>query len=208
VIQGVASWYGPGFQGRRTASGERFSRHAYTLAHRGLPFGTRLQIVNLLTGRCAVGRVNDRGPFVRGRKFDLSQALARRLGIGGVGRVRCVVLPGAGRNSSPGEVKRKPDVFAERPRNWLEGQKRARQTVAARGPAPATGNGPLPGPVEEDVSHAVILTAATPASVPFGPPVPEELNLEATLPQAPEAAPEAAPVEEGPLGAEALGDHR
>lgn len=92
VIQGVASWYGPGFHGRRTASGERFSRHRHTLAHRGLPFGTRMEIVNLKNGRRMVGRVNDRGPHVRGRVVDLSEALARRLGIRGVGRVRCVVI--------------------------------------------------------------------------------------------------------------------
>jgi rare lipoprotein A len=88
----MASWYGPGFHGRRTASGERFSRHRMTLAHRGLPFGTRLEILNPKNGRRLVGRVNDRGPHVRGRVVDLSEALARRLGIHGVGRVRCVVL--------------------------------------------------------------------------------------------------------------------
>lgn len=92
VFQGMASWYGPGFHGRRTASGERFSRHRLTLAHRGLPFGTRLEIVNLKNGRRFVGRVNDRGPHVRGRVVDLSEALARRLGIRGIGRVRCVVI--------------------------------------------------------------------------------------------------------------------
>jgi rare lipoprotein A len=109
IIQGRASWYGPGFHGRRTASGERFSRHRFTLAHRGLPFGTRLQITNLKNGRRMVGRVNDRGPHVRGRVVDLSEALARRLGIRGVGRVRCVVLPNGkvGKRMAAGERNQK-----------------------------------------------------------------------------------------------------
>src|SRR5581483_1403418 len=70
---GNASWYGPGFSGHRTASGERFNRNAMTLAHRGLPFGTRVKVTNLKNGRAAIARVNDRGPFVRGRIADLSQ---------------------------------------------------------------------------------------------------------------------------------------
>src|SRR5207237_1753843 len=92
LMVGNASWYGPGFSGRRTASGERFNRNAMTLAHRGLPFGTRVRITNLKNGRAAVARVNDRGPFVRGRIADLSQGLARHLGIGGVGRIKIEVV--------------------------------------------------------------------------------------------------------------------
>ena len=90
---GVATWYGPGFHGRRTASGERFNRNAMTLAHRHMPFGTRVRVTNLKNGKSVVGRVNDRGPFVRGRHFDLSQGMARKLGIGGVGKVRVEVIP-------------------------------------------------------------------------------------------------------------------
>lgn len=111
VIQGGASWYGPGFHGRRTASGERFSRHRYTLAHRGLPFGTRLEITNLKNGRKMVAHVNDRGPHVRGRVVDLSEALARRLGIRGVGRVRCVVLPSGKVGKRFAAVERKGKVI-------------------------------------------------------------------------------------------------
>ena len=94
VIEGKASWYGGRFHGRRTASGERFNRHASTLASRGLPFRTRVRITNLHNGRTAVGRVNDRGPFVRGRVIDVSEALARRLGMRrrGTARVRVEVL--------------------------------------------------------------------------------------------------------------------
>jgi rare lipoprotein A len=92
-IVGQASWYGPGFHGRRTASGERFNRNAMTLASRHLPFGTRVRITNLKNGKTVIGRVNDRGPFVHGRIVDLSQGMARKLGIGGVGKVKVEVVP-------------------------------------------------------------------------------------------------------------------
>lgn len=84
---GLASWYGPGFQGRRTASGERFDTGAFTAAHRTLPFGTRVRVVNVNTGRSVVVRINDRGPFVRGRVIDLSKAAARAIGMSGVARI-------------------------------------------------------------------------------------------------------------------------
>ncbi len=83
----VASWYGPGFQGRRTASGERFNTHAFTAAHKSLPFGTRLKVTNVGTGRSVVVRINDRGPFVRGRELDLSHAAARAIGMSGTARI-------------------------------------------------------------------------------------------------------------------------
>jgi rare lipoprotein A (peptidoglycan hydrolase) len=91
-VVGYASWYGPGFHGRRTASGERFDRNAMTLASRHMPFGTRVRVTNLKNGRVVIGRVNDRGPFVRGRVVDLSQGMARKLGISGVGKVRVEVV--------------------------------------------------------------------------------------------------------------------
>ena len=84
---GAASWYGPGFQGRKTASGERFNTHAMTAAHRSLPFGSRVKVTNKQTGRSVVVRINDRGPFVHGRVIDLSKASAQAIGISGVARV-------------------------------------------------------------------------------------------------------------------------
>ncbi|MDR7039318.1 rare lipoprotein A (peptidoglycan hydrolase) [Methylobacterium sp. BE186] len=84
---GVASWYGPGFQGRRTANGERFNTHALTAAHRTLPFGTKVRVTNRLNGRSVVVRINDRGPFVGGRVIDLSNASARAIGVAGTARV-------------------------------------------------------------------------------------------------------------------------
>lgn len=85
--RGLASWYGPGFQGRRTASGEKFNTGSLTAAHRSLPFGTRVKVTNERTGRSVVVRINDRGPFVRGRVIDLSKASAQAIGVAGVSRV-------------------------------------------------------------------------------------------------------------------------
>ncbi|HZO80089.1 MAG TPA: septal ring lytic transglycosylase RlpA family protein [Candidatus Binataceae bacterium] len=86
----VASWYGPGFQGRRTSSGEVFDRNQLTAASRTLPLGTRVRVTNLGTGQSVVVRINDRGPYVRGRGIDLSQRAAQRIGLArrGVARVQ------------------------------------------------------------------------------------------------------------------------
>lgn len=89
---GMASWYGPGFQGRRTASGERFNTNDLTAAHRSLPFGTRVLVKNNKTGRSVVVRINDRGPFARGRVIDLSRAAAKAVGMAGVAPVSLVRL--------------------------------------------------------------------------------------------------------------------
>ncbi len=87
---GMASWYGPGFHGRKTASGERFDQNALTAAHRSLPFGTKVKVVDQTTGRSIVVRINDRGPFAHGRVIDLSKASAAALGMGGLARVQIV----------------------------------------------------------------------------------------------------------------------
>src|SRR5438477_1061736 len=89
----VASWYGPGFQGRRTASGERFQAQELTAAHRSLPLGSQVMVTNLANGKSVRVRITDRGPYVRGRSLDLSRAAARRVGLEkrGVGRVRITV---------------------------------------------------------------------------------------------------------------------
>lgn len=79
----TASWYGPGFHGRSTASGERFDQNGLTAAHRTLPFGTRLRVT--LNGRSVVVRVNDRGPFIAGRTIDLSYGAAKQIGLTATG---------------------------------------------------------------------------------------------------------------------------
>jgi len=78
---GGASWYGPGFHGRITASGERFNTNDFTAAHKTLPFGTRVRVTNTGNGKSVVVRINDRGPFIKGRIIDLSRAAAERLGM-------------------------------------------------------------------------------------------------------------------------------
>jgi rare lipoprotein A len=85
VSEGVASYYGERFDGRRTASGARFDMHALTAAHRSLPFGTRVAVTNKANGRSVDVIINDRGPFVGGRSIDLSKAAAREIGMLGSG---------------------------------------------------------------------------------------------------------------------------
>ena len=83
--RGTASWYGPGFHGRKTASGERFNSYDITAAHRSLPFGTRLKVTNETNGRSVVVRVNDRGPFAHRRIIDLAKGPAQALGLTNAG---------------------------------------------------------------------------------------------------------------------------
>ncbi len=82
-----ASWYGPGFHGRATASGERFNSNAFTAAHRTLPFGAKLRVT--YRGKSVVVRITDRGPYIHGRSLDLSKAAAQKIGLipAGVGNV-------------------------------------------------------------------------------------------------------------------------
>jgi rare lipoprotein A len=91
---GSASWYGPTFEGRTTASGELYDMTASTAAHTSLPFGSMVRLINTRTGRSAVVRINDRGPYVKGRELDVSYQVAERLGIinRGVARLRMELL--------------------------------------------------------------------------------------------------------------------
>jgi rare lipoprotein A len=81
VGEGLASWYGPRFHGRRTANGERFDQEALTAAHRTLPFGTVVRVKSLVNGRTVDVRINDRGPHLKRRIIDLSKGAARALGL-------------------------------------------------------------------------------------------------------------------------------
>ncbi|SDB08280.1 rare lipoprotein A [Pseudomonas sp. NFACC23-1] len=91
---GVASYYGARHHGKRTASGERFDQHSLTAAHRQLPFGTRVKITNLSNNDSVVVRINDRGPYSRGRLIDVSREAAEQLGMlrSGTARVRVQAL--------------------------------------------------------------------------------------------------------------------
>jgi rare lipoprotein A len=83
--KGIASWYGPGFHGRRTASGEVYNQFDLTAAHQTLPHGTRVRVINLTNDRTVLVRINDRGPFVDDRIIDLSYAAARQIDMIGPG---------------------------------------------------------------------------------------------------------------------------
>jgi rare lipoprotein A len=94
LVEGVASWYGPGYHGKRTASGEVFDQDDLTAAHWDWAFGTRVRVTLLSTGRSVVVRINDRFPGHKGRILDVSRGAARAIGLigPGTGRVRLEVL--------------------------------------------------------------------------------------------------------------------
>ncbi|HEX7233009.1 MAG TPA: septal ring lytic transglycosylase RlpA family protein [Candidatus Binatia bacterium] len=92
VEAGIASWYGARHHGRRTASGERFDQKKLTAAHPTLPWGSIVRVTSLANGKSVDVRINDRGPFVKGRIIDLSRAAARALGMAGLMQVQLEVL--------------------------------------------------------------------------------------------------------------------
>ncbi len=81
VTRGTASYYADDFHGHKTANGETFDMHELTAAHRFLPFGTSVKVTNLMNGKGVIVRINDRGPYIKGRIIDLSAGAAKRLGI-------------------------------------------------------------------------------------------------------------------------------
>ncbi len=85
---GIASWYGPGFHGRKTANGVVFNQNKLTAAHRTLPLGIKVAVTNVANGKSVEVEINDRGPYVRGRVIDLSRAAAIRLGMKDAGLAR------------------------------------------------------------------------------------------------------------------------
>jgi rare lipoprotein A len=94
TLQGTASYYGGKFHGRKTASGERFNQEALTAAHKTLPLGTKVRVTNLRNGESVEVRINDRGPYHRGRVIDLSKGAAREIGMlnAGTAKVRLDVV--------------------------------------------------------------------------------------------------------------------
>jgi len=94
TFTGDASFYGKGFDGKKTASGEIFDKDDFTCAHKTLPFGTKLKVVRIKNGASVVVRVNDRGPFVKNRVLDLSEAAGKVLGFdkAGHGQVTATVI--------------------------------------------------------------------------------------------------------------------
>lgn len=115
VERGMASWYGPGFQGNKTANGEQYDMHKLTAAHRTLPLGSVAVVRSRSTGKEVTVRINDRGPFARGRILDLSYAGARTLGIVGRGTddVELRVIGFQGRTAEMGFLRVQIGSFAE-----------------------------------------------------------------------------------------------
>ncbi len=113
--QGIASWYGPGFHGNKTANGERYDMHQLTAAHRTLPLGSIAVVRSLSSGRHVTVRINDRGPFARGRILDLSLAGARALGMTGNGtdRVELKVVDYIPRPEGMGFLRLQVGAFAD-----------------------------------------------------------------------------------------------
>jgi rare lipoprotein A len=103
TMKGISSWYGPNFHGKLTSNGERYNMHAKTAAHKTWPMDTMVKVTNLQNGRSTVVRINDRGPFVRGRIIDCSYAAGKELGLDkmGIAKVRIEVVGFAGKVQSP-----------------------------------------------------------------------------------------------------------
>lgn len=110
--EGIASWYGPGFHGRKTANGETFNQNAMTAAHKRLPISSYVRVTRVSTGKSIVVRINDRGPFIGNRVIDLSYGAAKRLGIVNRGSDKVKIEPvskaaAAGERSTETQVKAK-----------------------------------------------------------------------------------------------------
>ncbi len=153
--EGVASWYGPGFHGKRTANGEIYDQYELTAAHTTLPLGTRVMVTSLTNGRAVEVRVNDRGPFVGGRVIDLSYAAARVIGMIGPGtmpvRVEVIGAPVAIASRRPA-----PPVVRER----------ARAVEPAPAPAPVVAKTPVaepPPPAEPRGAYTVVVATLSDA---------------------------------------------
>lgn len=129
----VASWYGPGFHGRKTASGAIFDQNKMTAASKTLPFGTKLAVTNLHNGRSCQVVINDRGPYVAGRGIDLSREAARRIGMDGIARVKCIGVSKSRRPGAPltAPIEETGSPQQERDDAWQD----APQLVAYHAPA-------------------------------------------------------------------------
>lgn len=138
--QGIGSWYGDDFHGRRTANGEIFDRYALSAAHPTLPLPSYAYVTNLQNGRTILVRVNDRGPYVAGRIIDLSHASARALGYDNHGHAR-VRVRYAGRAPLNGDDRRERQFFAEQTWNGGRGTRVAYGERDDFAPAPPT---PMP----------------------------------------------------------------
>ncbi len=108
VMTGISSWYGPHFHGKRTSNGEIYNMHARTAAHKTWPMDTMVRVRNLQNGKSTIVRINDRGPFVRGRIIDCSYAAGKDLGLDrmGIAKVSLEVLGFAGKIAPSGRISK------------------------------------------------------------------------------------------------------
>ena len=110
---GKASWYGPGFHGKKTANGERFDMNTLTAAHRTLPISSRVRVTNLANGKSVVVRINDRGPYHGNRVMDLSKAAAQELGFIRTGTAQVRIEPVAADGKTISEQNRRSGIVTD-----------------------------------------------------------------------------------------------
>ncbi|MBT5570502.1 MAG: septal ring lytic transglycosylase RlpA family protein [Alphaproteobacteria bacterium] len=141
---GIASWYGPNFHGKKTANGETYNQNDLTAAHRTLPMPSAVRVTNLENGRSIVLRINDRGPFARGRIIDVSRQGAQLLGFqkNGVAKVRVDVLPDESRQLKVAAINGSSQQIpvSASPREVVV----SRPLPAAQGQSPSTASAPAP----------------------------------------------------------------
>lgn len=167
-VTGVASWYGPKFHGKPTATGEIYNQNDLTAAHKTLPLNSMLFVTNVENGKTLMVRLNDRGPFIGDRIIDLSQASAEALGIAGLGNVR-VQYAGPADPMAASRAPVTPAVPVKRPEeNYVEAPVRAPQPAPqpyqAPQTAPAPYQAPSPAPVAPRSPEAVAPGADEPTT--------------------------------------------
>jgi len=115
VMKGVSSWYGPNFHGKRTSNGEVYNMHARTAAHKTWPMDTMVKVKNLQNGKSTIVRINDRGPFVRGRIIDCSYTAGKEIGLDrmGIAKVAIQVVGFAGKVQSAAAIAKSKKTKTE-----------------------------------------------------------------------------------------------
>jgi rare lipoprotein A len=117
TMRGISSWYGPNFHGKYTSNGEVYNMHRMTAAHKTWPMDTLVKVENLTNGRSVIVRINDRGPFVRGRIIDCSYAAGKKLGLDrtGIAKVKLTVLGFSGKVFKPKVAEKRAQAHASTP---------------------------------------------------------------------------------------------
>ncbi len=115
VMKGISSWYGPNFHGKQTSNGERYNMHARTAAHKTWPMDTMVKVINLQNGKSTIVRINDRGPFVRGRIIDCSYTAGKEIGLDrmGIAKVSIQVVGFAGKIQSAATIAKRKKTNTE-----------------------------------------------------------------------------------------------